>query len=352
MAMVQWIMTTSTAYLALATKDNNALYFLQDTKEIYKGATPYTEAVSFYTTTLPTKGAQGKIYIESTTLKGDVWDGAAWKTVIQPVSQTVLEGETPTTKPVSGAAVAAYVTAQSSAISAQAVTNMVWDETNKAIKYTKNGTDTSVPLTKLGVTVAYDGATGVLTLKDSAGTSLSTVNLPLDNFVKSGTYNDTTKAMVLTLQDSSTVTIPAADLVKLYHEGDTNTANITISNVDGNNVITVDVKVSATANNAIVANADGLFVDKEALLHIADGATAENHIVSVGADGHAKDSGVLVTDLTTKTYVDGIRDALDAAKVNKTDIVISKAALNTETPSETKVVSEKALIESLSWQTL
>jgi hypothetical protein len=164
------------------------------------------------------------------------------------------------------------------------------------------------------------------------------------------TYDDTTKAMVLTLQNSSTVTIPAADLVKLYHEGDTNTANITISNVDGNNVITVDVKVSATAGNAITTNADGLMVDGAALTKIAGGV--ENDVVTIDATGHAKDSGVKVADLATTTYVDGIKTALEASKVNVSDIVINKATLNLETPSETKVVSEKALIEAISWQTL
>lgn len=351
--LVKWVATTKAAYAALATKDAYTLYWLEDTKEIYKGATSYTEAVVFYDTTLPAVGAAGKMYIENTTLQGSVWTGSAWKTVIEPVSQSVMDGGSATTKAVSGAAVKAYVEAQASTISAQAVTDMSWDATNKAVKFTKNGVETSVPLTLLADHVAYDGATGKLTLKDHAGTTLSEVNLPLDNFVKAGSYDDTLNALVLELQQGGTVTIPAADLVKIYHAGETGTAKVTLElNGDNDTIIKVDVKVSATANNAIVANADGLFVDKEALLKVAELTDADEILIVDGTTGHAKASGVKLADLATVTYVDGIRDALNLALVAKTDIVTKLADVNTTTPSEAKVISERVLVEALSWTTV
>ena len=284
--LVKWVATTQAAYAALATKDAYTLYWLEDTKEIYKGATSYTEAVVFYDTTLPAVGAAGKMYIENTTLQGSVWTGSAWKTVIEPVSQSVMDGGSATTKAVSGAAVKAYVEAQASTISAQAVTDMSWDATSKAVKFTKNGVETSVPLTLLADQMSYDGATGKLTLKDHAGTVLSEANLPLDNFVQSGSYDDTLNALVLTLTQGGTVTIPASDLVKIYHAGETGTAKVTLA------------------------------------------------------------------DLATVTYVDGIRDALNLALVAKTDIVAKLADVNTTTPSEAKVISERVLVEALSWTTV
>ena len=352
--LVKWVATTQAAYAALATKDAYTLYWLEDTKEIYKGANSYTEAVVFYTTTLPAVGAAGKMYIENTTLQGSVWTGSAWKTVIEPVSQSVMDGESATLKAVSGAAVKAYVEAQASTISAQAVTDMSWDATNKAVKFTKNGVETSVPLTLLADQVAYDGATGKLTLKDHAGTTLSEVNIPLDNFVKSGAYDDTLNALVLTLQQGGTVTIPAADLVKIYHAGETGTAKVTLEldGVTNDTIIKVDVKVSATANNAIVANADGIFVDKEALLKVAELTDADEILIVDGTTGHALASGVKLADLATVTYVDGIRDALNLALVAKTDIVAKLADVNTTAPSEAKVISERVLVEALSWTTV
>ena len=352
--LVKWVVTTQAAFEALATKDAYTLYWLEDTHEIYKGAVPYTEGVILYDTALPAKGAAGKVYIENTTLQGSVWVGGAWKTVIAPVSQTVMEGEAATTKAVSGAAVKAYVEAQAATIAAQAVTAMSYDEVNKAIKYTKNGTETSVPLTLLADQVAYDGATGKLTLKDHAGTTLSEVNLPLDNFVKSGTYDEATNALVLTLQQGGTVTIPAADLVKIYHAGDTATAKVVLETepVTGDTLIKVNVQVSATANNAIVANADGLFVDKEALLKVAELTNADEILIVDGTTGHAKASGVKLADLATKAYVDGIVTTITADYVARVDVVKTLAEINTAAPSETKVISERVLVEALSWQTV
>jgi len=348
-SLIKWIMTNSTVYAALATKDTNALYWLEDTQEIYKGATAYTQSTVFYAGTLPAKGAQGKIYIESTTLKGSVWNGSSWTTVIQSITQTVVA--TDQVLPVSGKAVADYVAAQGATIAAQAVTDITYDETAKAIKFIKDGNQASVPLTKLGTSIAYDGSTGVVTLLDAAGTSLSTVNIPLDNFVKSGLYDDTAKAMVLTMQNGGTVSIPAVDLIKIYHASETDTVDISIQTVNGSNVITATVKVSATANNALVANADGLYVDKEAILKIADVAKV-GKVVTVDANGHAISSEMLLTDLATNVGVAAIKATLETNLVAKASIVTSGTSVNLDAPSDSIIVSEKALVDMLTWSVL
>lgn len=351
MAMIKWIVTTAATYDALGTKDANALYWLSDTKEIYKGAISFSESVVFYETTLPTRGARGKVYLEKTTMVGSVWDGTAWKTVIKAISDTVMDGASPTTKGVSGVAVKAYVDGLNLAKAADVVTDITYDSTNKAISFTRNGAANSLPITKLGATMDYDGATGNLVLKDTEGTALKTINIPVDNFVTTGAYDDATNSMVLTLRSGGTVTIPAADLVKIYDGIDTDTIDITIATETGNNIIRANVKISATANNAVEAKTDGLFVDKEALLKIGE-TTAAGNVVTLDANGHAADSTVALSSLATKAYADGIKTTLETNLVAKSDIVASAAGINETTPSATKVISEAALVQTLAWTTL
>lgn len=50
-------------------------------------------------------------------------------------------------------------------------------------------------------------------LKDANGTTLSTIDLPLESVVVGGTYDDTTETIILTLQNGSTIDIPVHDLV-------------------------------------------------------------------------------------------------------------------------------------------
>ena len=108
MAMLTWHYVTRAAYDAAdaSVKTSDKLYFLSDTKEIYRGTENFTESVIVYSTE-PTVKAVGKLYVDAATLEGKIWNGSAWTTVIQPVQSTVSAENT--NKPVSGAAVTAYV---------------------------------------------------------------------------------------------------------------------------------------------------------------------------------------------------------------------------------------------------
>lgn len=350
--LIKWIITSSSVYKALGTKDTNSLYFLEDTREIYKGATPYTESVVLYSGALPVYGAQGKLYVESTSLQGSIWTGSAWTTVIQPVSQAVVVDETATTLPVSGKAVADYVAAQGASIAAQAVTDISYDPATKDISFVKNGATTALSLTKIATGMSYNATTGKISLNDKEGTEIGAVTIPLDNFVTAGAYDATKKALVLTMQNGTEVDIPAADIVRIYDAVDTSSVDITITtSAEGTNIITAVVKVSATANNAIVINADGIYVDKEAILTVAP-TTEVGKVLTVDAAGHSASSGVLLSDLATNASVEAIRSVLDTAKVDKASIVVAGTSVNLATPDSSKVMSEKAVVDLLSWTTL
>lgn len=87
----------------------------------------------------------------------------------------------------------------------------ITNATNGLVNYElKTATGNSVELSINTTTYVM-----TLNLKNSAGTVISTdtVDLPLESMVVSGSYNDTTKKIVLTLQGGSTVEFSVADLV-------------------------------------------------------------------------------------------------------------------------------------------
>lgn len=86
--------------------------------------------------------------------------------------------------------------------------------------------------------VSIDSSTYVITftLKDKNNTTLSTqtIDLPLESVVVNGSYNDTTKSLILTLQSGSTISIPVSDLVEgLVNETDLTATLLEYAKVDG-----------------------------------------------------------------------------------------------------------------------
>ena len=106
------------------------MYFLSDTREIYRGADPFTESVIMYTD-LPNNPAINRLYINSNTLEGKIWQGIekGWTTVVNAVSDTVTDQAK---LPVSGKAVVAYVAAEIAKVTASKDTlnKLSWDSAN------------------------------------------------------------------------------------------------------------------------------------------------------------------------------------------------------------------------------
>lgn len=86
-ALISWISTDSTKYNALTTKNEDAIYFLSDTGEIFKGTTLYSSSI-ILVDTLPSTGIPKKIYIVNSTLQCYIWNGTAF----EPTSkQTIIK---------------------------------------------------------------------------------------------------------------------------------------------------------------------------------------------------------------------------------------------------------------------
>lgn len=367
--LIQYVVLTRSQFDELATKDSTTLYFVSDTCELYRGSVNYSSAITYYTTgNRPASGAIGKLYINSDTGEGSTWNGTAWSVVIPQIASSVISsGTTATTLPVSGAAVKAYVESVAASTLAQCVTSISWNGTTKSIEYVVNSNTITVPISALATKLAYDGSTGKLSLKDRSETEISSVNIPLDNFITGGSYNTSTKSLVLNMQNGTSVSIPAADLVQLYHDFDTDSVDVTITtDAQGNNVISANVKVSNAANNAVEIKSDGLYIPSTATKMDKVGTGHTDEVITSDANGNAQASGFKVgastlnanaatqqTLLATEAAVSAVKSNLEATAeatyVKLVNIITDVADIDVDNPRADKVIAESAMVEALSW---
>lgn len=353
--LVQWILTTSTLYANMVDKNPNALYFLQDTGELFRGNVSFSESVKFYDV-LPEKGAQGKIYMDNVTLSGKVWNGNAWVDVIKPIKQTL---DPKSLDPVSAKAVADYIdTNGTGGVAKDAITDITFDSETEALQITKNGEISNVSLdTFLGeskISWAPDAGDnyGILTfIKNGVPLNINVPNTMKDKFVESGKYNSATKELEITMNEGTVVKIPVADLLSSYTAGSSNTTTTSITE----GVISTAVKISTLPGNVLKAQSDGLSV---ILDKVVDGETQVDQIIIGKSDGGIKASGYKLGGATladepsdkvlaTEAAVNAIK-SLIISGLTSADIVTE--TLNLELPSTSKVVSEKALVNTLSWK--
>ena len=373
MALIKWLVANAYAdYAALESKDTNALYFIEETGEIYRGAKSYTEAVVFYNTdgagtpARPTAGAAGKIYVDKTTGEGFAWNGTEYVQVVRGVDTAVTESSD---KLITSGAVKTYVdTAVEAAkgevetVTDKLVKSVAWNETNKTIDVTLGDDSVSnVSITKVATSLEYASGTGILTLKDAAGTALNEINLPLEQFVQSGRYDADSGNIVLVMNNSTEIEIPATALVDVYTGAASDNVTVNVSDL---NVITATVKVDPVEGNLLQSTVDGLKVMADTtkmdklqsatpgmvVVVAADGANVTASTVKVG--GEALEGTPAATTLATeKAVADAIAAAVAdvdfSAYVAKTDISTSIPATGAV---DTKVVSEKAVADALTWQ--
>lgn len=111
MAEVKFNYGTKAKFEALQVKDNDTLYFLTDTLQIFKGAVEYTKSCKLVST-LPASGqVQGVVYVRTSDFTLHVFNGTSYiqlnkATVTEIPAASASDDNVPTTK-----AVADYVDA-------------------------------------------------------------------------------------------------------------------------------------------------------------------------------------------------------------------------------------------------
>lgn len=357
--MIRWVVISGASYDALDTKDTNTLYFVKDRSEIFKGNIPFSSSVILVEKFPTSNIAVGKVYLNINTFESMVYDGTEWRTISKyiPADTNINEDSTDSNLATIGA-IKAYVTAAvtggTEAIVFPSMLNTLeYNKDNKSLIVGTNDNG-AISAENIPITGFIDGVSidsGVLKFNIAGSDTPIEISLPEDNFIKSGVYNSETSEIELTLKDNSVIKISASDLVDIYTVSSTNTVDMHISN----NSISADVKVSAETGNALTAKEDGLYVENN--VSVGD---AEDNTVLVSKSGKVGASDVLIggetfgTDGKQRLATEaGIKDYLeknditgtDENAVHKEDVLTSPS----EEPSDIKVLSEKAVIDALSW---
>jgi len=173
--------------------------------------------------------------------------------------------------------------------------------------------DTTEGMFGHSLSLSLNQSTYVMTigLVDYKGTTLDTktVDLPLESVVVSGSYDKTTKEVVLTLQNGSTVRFSVADLVSGLQTEITNANKLSADLVDDTNTTH---KFVTSAQKTIIDSARTDYAHTLTL-----GYTASTQELAIGIadyNGTVLDTGIAdLTDLARKSYVDGLIGDIDTA---------------------------------------
>lgn len=376
---LDWHIVTSEQFKE-GTPDPAHLYFLSDTKEIYRGSDKFSLGAVLYTTAegLPAALAENTVYFNTDTCEGKVKNADGnMVTVIKPLGAVDAAN---TDKPVSGADVVNYVTgkiAEGANVSLDGVVVKVeWDAANAILTSTYGdtaATKETIVFDGLGTTMEFDSATGQLNMKDVSGNVLSTVELGKEKFVSSASYDAEHKKIILSFNDDTApLEIDVADLVDTYDFQDSDSIAFT----SANNIVSANIVVSRADGNTLQVVDDGIFVpatditgkaDKivdalggKVLLSTADGGYGESTVVIGGATmSDAPDENTLATEAALKAVKDGLiryvndnaKTTFDASKAGEITIVADDGTITTsgiklggatfaETPSAGLVATE------------
>ena len=359
MAEVKFAYGTKARYDALSPKDLDTLYFTTDTLQLFKGTTEYTKSTKMVSA-LPAAGqVQGIIYFRMTDYTMHIWNGVEFvqlnKKTITQIPADATNDDIPTTK-----AVADYVQAKIEAVE-QKKGLYVTDVTYKdgVISVAKNDEPIATTLTGVVHAPTYDAETRTIKMPVFGGDEL-TIALGKDLVVKSGVYNTKTHEIELTITTGEVIKIPVGSLIDIYVGVATATAIVTVSD---ENKISVNVRVSAKANNSITIEDDGLYVAVPDAYTKAE-TDAKVKKVQDQLDNHTSDTIVHITaeeraawnEKPTHAELNSSHDdavaiaAADATK--KADKALADANTYTDTKNTAMDNRMKVVEKALTWKPL
>lgn len=216
MAEVKFNYGTKANFEALEAKDNDTLYFLTDTLQIFKGAVEYTKSCKLVST-LPGSGqVQGIVYVRTSDFTLHMFNGTSYiqlnkATVTEIPAADASDDNVPTTK-----AVADYVDAKIEGVVGSKgvfVTDVTYND--GVLSVAKGGDPVATTLTGVVHAPTYDASTRTIKLPVFGGDEL-TIALGKDLVVTSGTYNAKDKNIELTITSGDVIKIPVGSLIDVY----------------------------------------------------------------------------------------------------------------------------------------
>lgn len=258
-------------YEALASVNPDALYFLEDSSQLYLGEREISDCLIFVESwDLPNLPIAGKFYLNTVTGELKCCDAHGLRTIVPPITSDpdAFDDPTKVTYLASIHAIREWVLTQIQQSTA-GVTDVTFAPETGDLTIVKNGEEVAVPLTGIAHSPTYENLVIRIPVY---GSEDIVVNIPKDTFVRSGRYEPDYPlpdppgghgpAVVLVVSDGETTTeivIPAAALVQIYTGGTTDTLSVTVNEETG--VITGTVKISDIATNIIQSDENGLYVN-------------------------------------------------------------------------------------------
>ena len=338
---LKWYVGTKDKYDALTNIDPKGLYFLLDEGSIIKNKKSFNAPITLFETgKLPMVGANGRLYVDSTSLEGYSYTDGKWsKTLTSITSATSLDDES--TKVV-GSVAKEIADKAAASISVNAVTDISYDKDTNTLNYTKNGNILPLKLDGVASQLKFDLDTLTMSTVQSDGTVLSSVKIS-DSHVIGGKYDDDRKAIIFNMRDGSEVRLKAYALINMFHGAATATmTNVVHNYIDGKNVLSCFVNVSKEPDNylSISEDEDGIFakIPGDSLTGIR-----EDELYKV-VNEIMVPAGTRMFELATEALVQKMKDdvlaylQLAGANWLKTDNIVADT-VNKEDPLSSKVPS-------------
>ena len=301
MAAIKWFLLSQKKYLSLVKNNEvvqDGMYFLHDSKEYYYNGEQYMRNFLYYTGDLPQNPVVGRLYFNTNTLTCYTHNGSSWEIVIEPANVNVVSNELGVTNMVTGLAAKTFIDQYIRANNETAIMSIGYNPTAHQFTVTNSAATnntTQYVVNEFGASLSRDASTGDIDILASDGTTiLATINIPVDNYITDGEYDDTEKAIVLHMSNGADVNIFAKDIIDLYNQLDSATVDVSVVDVDHKNYIKFDVNLSQVAGNELVVHVAGTDVSS---YYVAD-------TTYVAATGNYEDGTKYYTDSTGSTEVD------------------------------------------------
>lgn len=282
---VKFVSCSLSKYTGLAEHSANTLYFITDSRRIYKGDVPFTGGLYETCTAYPVTGEVNTIYVNTKDGSAKYWNGTAFVTIVKPAPASITGAgsadEQATTK-----AVVDYVATEISKLDAGKLNDRLTAVETKA--------------------AANETAIGVIN-----GTGAGSISKALAD---AKDYTDTAKA---TLQDeidkkaTKATTLAGYGIADAYTKDETDTA-----------IQTAVAGAHHLKRQIVTALPDVSEANEDTIYMVGTGAGSETssykeYMLVNGKFELVGDSKVDLTDYATKAYADGkANDALTAAKAD------------------------------------
>lgn len=230
-------------YINLEEKDNDTLYFTNDTFQVFKGENEYTKSIKIVNT-LPENGLEKVLYLNTNDFLLYIWIDNNFINLTQKSTDEIddlTNSELPTSL-----AVKNYI--QNKLL--EFVKEVTYE--NGIFTIVKTNGNETFKLNNVMHSPVIDQEADIITFSVYGNENIDFKNI----YVKSGKLSEDNRSIILTLNNGNEILFSVEPLLNIYTNVNTKSANTNIYD----NEISVDIKVSNEPNNSLKINEDGLYV--------------------------------------------------------------------------------------------